>query len=351
MSSHKLKQTFKSKPAIAVLSLVLVAAGFGVTFALLPREQSDVSQKTTNQQKDQPAPNQTVQGLQLDTTKSYGNKYANGVLPVGDGKHSSTSASKGTIYACSQYEQNIAREIGGAGSRGPWFSDDGQSYDINKKTRVSGKVAWAAQFSQTVNTSGRTITTNGLPSHTTGIFPIAASDPAYLYDRNPNKIQTQSLTLNLPLSPKYGDPQCMGGEAGIMLTGAVLFNGFDAGGRDAGAWEVQDSCGGHPQVQGEYHYHTLSSCISDTSVSTIIGYALDGFPITGPKVGDNNILTTDDLDECHGIFSNLTVNGKSTMTYHYVMTQDFPYSVSCFRAKPNQISDALHSRPQPGMQP
>jgi len=69
------------------------------------------------------------------------------------------------------------------------------------------------------------------------------------------------------------------------------------------------------------------------------------------QLGDNNILTTDDLDECHGIFSNLTVNGKSTMTYHYVMTQDFPYSVSCFRAKPNQISDALHSRPQPGMQP
>lgn len=350
MNSRKLKRVFKSKPAIVILSIVLVAAGFGVTFALLPRTQTDVSQNTSKS-RPKPVQAQDVPGLKLDTAKDYGDKYANGILPVGDGKHSSTSASKGTIYTCSQYEQNLAREIAGADSRGPWFTDDGQNYDINNKAHVDGKVAWAPQFSQTINSTGRTITTNDLPSHTTGVFPIASDDPAYLYDRNPNKVQTQSLTLNLPSAPKYGDPQCMGGEAGIMLTGAVLFNGFDAGGRDAGAWEVQDSCGGHPQVQGEYHYHTLSSCISDTNVSTIIGYALDGFPITGPRVGDKNILTTDDLDECHGIFSSLKIGGKSTMTYHYVMTQDFPYSVSCFRAAPNQIKDALHTRPQPGMQP
>jgi len=28
------------------------------------------------------------------------------------------------------------------------------------------------------------------------------------------------------------------------------------------------------------------------------------------------------------------INGKKVTTYHYVMTQDFPYSVSCFRAEP-----------------
>ena len=87
-------------------------------------------------------------------------------------------------------------------------------------------------------------------------------------------------------------------------------------------------------MSSEYHYHTLSSCIDDTSVSTVIGYALDGFPITGPKVGAQSILTTADLDECHGITSTVTLDGKSVTTYHYVMTQDFPYSVSCFRSTP-----------------
>ena len=70
-----------------------------------------------------------------------------------------------------------------------------------------------------------------------------------------------------------------------MLTGVALFNAFDAGGRDAGAWEVQDDCEGHPQNKGEYHYHTLSRCIDDISVHTVIGFALDGFPLTGPTVG------------------------------------------------------------------
>jgi hypothetical protein len=349
MSSHNLKHILTSKPILILGGLVLVVAGFGLTLTVLPHRQSPLIEtaKTTAKPKSTSKPTQTVEGLQLDTSKSYGDAYASGVLPVGDKMYSSTSATKGSIYTCSQYAQNLTQDKGGAGSRGPWFSTDGKSYDINKKAHVSGAVKWVPQFSQTVNSAQHTIVTNDLPSHPTGVFPIASSDAAYSYDRNPNKIQTQSLTLNLPTAPTYGQPQCMGGEVGIMLTGVALFNGFDAGGRDAGAWEVQDDCGGHPQVTGEYHYHTLSSCITDTNVSTIIGYALDGFPITGPKVGKNSILTTADLDECHGIFSNLTVDGKSKLTYHYVMTQDFPYSVSCFRSTPTQISNPAQARPQP----
>lgn len=345
--SRSLRQTLTSKPILFFGGLILIVAGFGLTLMLLPHRQSPLIEtaKTTTKSTPTPKPTKTVDGLQLDTTKDYGNKYADGVLPVGDGKYSSTGAKNGSVYTCSQYAQNLAQDKGGAGTRGPWFSSDNQSYDITKKAHVSGAVKWIPQFSQTVNSAGRAITTNDLPSHTTGVFPIASSDAAYLYDRNPNKIQEQSLSLTLPISPTYGQPQCMGGEAGIMLTGVVLFNGFDAGGRDAGAWEVQDDCGGHPQVTGEYHYHTLSSCISDTNVSTIIGYALDGFPITGPKVGKDNILTTSDLDECHGIYSTLTIDGAAKLTYHYVMTQDFPYSVSCFRSAPTQIKDALHARP------
>ena len=288
---------------------------------------------TTQTQTTKTTPKPKVAGLQLDTSKNYGNKYADGILPVGDGKYVTTTAKTGYIYACSQYAQNVAQGGGGASTRGPWFTNGNTQYDINKKVHVLGSVTWQPSFSNTVSGSTRTITTNDLPNHVTGVFPIASSDPAYNYDRNPNSIKSQSYTFALAANPTYSaTPNCMGGQVGVMLTGVALFNAFDAGGRDAGAWEVQDNCGGHPEKEGEYHYHTLSSCIKDVSVHTVIGYALDGFPITGPQVGTDNILTTSDLDECHGITSSYVVDGKTVTGYHYVMTQDFPYSASCFRA-------------------
>ncbi len=276
----------------------------------------------------------TVAGVVLDTAKNYGNKYANGILPVGDEKYVTSDPKKGYIYTCTQYAQSFKTDNIGAETRGPWFINNNTQYDINKKVSVQGSVSWKGSFSNKVTDSIRTIVTNDLPlAHSTGTFPVASSDPAYSYDRNPNTISSQDLTYKLSASPTYGDPECMSGEVGVMLTGVSLFNGFDAGARDAGAWEVQDSCGGHPQITGQYHYHTLSSCIDDINVDTVIGFAIDGFPITGPKVGKNNILTTSDLDVCHGITSKIKLDGKDITMYHYVMTQDFPYSVSCFRAK------------------
>jgi hypothetical protein len=278
------------------------------------------------------AENSALGEVQLVTSKAYGDKYADGILPVGDSKYTTDTAKQGYVYACSGYASNLQSSQGGAGQRGPWFVGTTQ-YDINKKVKVSGNVTWQAQFTNTVAGAARTIVTNDLPNHLTGVFPISPADPAYAYDRNPNSIKGQTFTYSLDASPSFGNPGCMGGQAGVMLTGVALFNGFDAGGRDAGAWEVQDSCGGHPEKQGVYHYHTLSSCIKDISVKTVIGFALDGFPITGPRVGSNNILASSDLDVCHGLSSQIVLDGKNVTTYHYVMTQDFPYSVSCFRGK------------------
>lgn len=286
-----------------------------------------------------------TQGLVLDAKKNYGNKYANGMLPVGDSHYTTDKPKAGYIYACSPYAQNIKADTGGAGTRGPWFTSSNTQYDSTKKAHVLGSVTWQAQFTNTLSGNTRTIVTNDLPTHPTGVFPIATTDPAYQYDRNPNTIKGQTLTYALSANPSYAvTPNCMGGQVGVMLTGIALFNAFDAGGRDAGAWEEQDSCSGHPEKEGEYHYHTLSICIKDVSVHTVVGYALDGYPITGPQVGENNMLTTSDLDECHGITSSYFVNGQSITGYHYVMTQDFPYSVSCFRATAIQ-PPGLQSQP------
>ena len=278
------------------------------------------------------ATSSSASALQLDPTHNYGNKYANGLLPVGDGRYQTSGPKVGYVYACASYASSLTG--GGAFARGPWFTNNNTEYNVSQKISVQGSVSGQPSFTKSVSGGTRTIRTNDLPSHPTGTFPIASSDPAYQYDRNPNRISAQSFTFDLPAAPTYGPAQCMGGQVGVMLDGVVLYNAFDAGGRDAGAWEIQDSCDGHPQPSGAYHYHTFSSCITDRSVYDVIGFALDGTPITGPQLGAGNVLTTSDLDVCHGISGRITLDGKSVTTYHYVMTEDFPYSVSCFRATP-----------------
>ena len=260
-----------------------------------------------------------------------GNKYASGELPLGDGHYVLDAPQKGFIYLCHTMNNNE----GGAQAAGPWIH--GNTWNILQKIGIKGNVSWPdAKFSNVIDGDQRILSGNDLPlNHTTGQFPVPPSDPAFSYDRNPNNIAAQQLRDALPLHPSYSSqPYCMGGEAGIMLTGIALFNGFDAGMRDAAAHELQDSCSGHPQRSGEYHYHSLSACIRNVSEKAVIGYALDGFPITGPMMAPGKYLTTADLDVCHGIVSEIEQDGVRRVTYHYVMTQDFPYSVSCFRAKP-----------------
>ncbi|HET9721543.1 MAG TPA: YHYH protein [Candidatus Saccharimonadales bacterium] len=320
-------------PVTGGAAIVVILVALGLWFGLRGSD----NPKTTTVQKALPNSTSTASsttnlpGLQLDSNKNYGNKYADGILPTGDGKYTTDGAKQGYIYACQGYSNNLKSQQGGAGQRGPWFVGTTQ-YDINKKLHVQGDVMWQASFSNTVSGDTRTIISNNLPNHPTGVFPISPTDPAYAYDRNPSSIEGQTMTYQLSADPTYSlTPTCEKGQVGVMLTGVALFNGFDAAGRDAGAWEIQDSCQGHPQKDGIYHYHTLSSCIKDVSVRTVIGFALDGFPITGPQVSKNNILTTQDLDECHGLTSQVVLDGKNVTTYHYVMTQDFPYSANCFR--------------------
>lgn len=277
--------------------------------------------------------------LTLDLGRNYGDVFADGRLPVGDGKVVTDAPRRGYVYACPRYADSFAAGAAiGAHARGPWFSEDGQWYYPDSKDHVHGHVQHHGEFSETTSDGVRVITTNDLPrNHTTGRFPVATDDTAYQYDRNPNAITAQELTYVLASEPTYGAPQCVGHEVGVMLSGVVLFSALDAGGRDAGAWEVQDDCSGHPQVTGTYHYHTPSPCLAKAGVAEVVGYALDGFPITGARIGDGNILTTRDLDECHGISSRVQIDGRDVQTYHYVMTQDYPYSVNCFRGRPTTV--------------
>lgn len=258
------------------------------------------------------------------------NKYSSGEIPLGDDKYTTSAPRKGYIYLCSVHKDNPGSMVSG-----PWIH--GSTWNFLSKYTVDGSVSWPnASFSQTFYGIYRVLSGNDLPiNHTTGVFPVQSTDDAYGIDKNPNTISVQNIKETLPINPVYSDvPYCMGMEVGVMLSGVNLFNGFDAGLRDAQAHELQDSCSGHPQGEGQYHYHGLSQCFKDISVKTVLGFAYDGFPITGPKVAENKYLTTEDLDVCHGIKSEIILDGKKKITYHYVLTQDFPYSASCFRAKP-----------------
>jgi hypothetical protein len=255
-------------------------------------------------------------------------------LPVGDGKVSA-EPKRGYVYACPQG----ANGVGGAQAQGPWIRADG-TFDFTQKTVVRGAVLWPAhRLAVTLEPSTLRVTGNGLPDHATGVYPISRDDPAYQFDRNPNSIRAQNLNLELPAEPKVAArASCVGlGAVGVMLTGSVIYNALDATGRDAVAHETQDACQGHPDPSGRYHYHSLSTCAKDSSSgpSKLLGYALDGFGIYGPRDSSGRALTNEDLDECHGTTSEVVWRGTLTTMYHYVATYEYPYTIGCFRGTPN----------------
>ncbi|MBI5227006.1 YHYH protein [Candidatus Micrarchaeota archaeon] len=295
------------------------------------------SESNSSDQKSDTTPSTTPESEEAlkDTPGAVINTPSNkrlDLLPLGDGKYS-TSPKVGYIYSCDTQFNG-----GGAFKDGPWI--EGSVWDPSKKVTVDGAVVWKnGKLTITLSGDKRRIVSNDLPNHTTGVFPISSNDDAYQYDRNPNSIKEQSIDISLAANPTLVDnPSCGSGTVGIMLSGVPLFNGFDAGGRDAVAHEIQDSCGGHPQVSGQYHYHSESSCLNDSggkaTHSDLLGYSLDGFGIYGEYGENGTLLHAADLDECHGQTHAIMWDGKTQVMYHYHFTEDFPYSIGCFRAKP-----------------
>ena len=251
-------------------------------------------------------------------------------LPVGDSRYT-TAPTVGYIFTCTQTFTG-----GGASAVGPWVNSTANTFDFTAKTIVSGTVPWPTHnYTIALSGSTRAIFTNDLPNHNTGTFPIGVTDPAYKYDQNPNTITTQAINYALPANPTMAaSPTCVGtGAIGFLLTGSVIYDGLDAGGRDAVAHELQDNCQGHPQPSGQYHYHSLTNCLSDpgTGHSNLIGYAVDGFGIFGSRGTTGAELTDADLDVCHGHTHAITWDGATVTMYHYHATREYPYSIGCYR--------------------
>lgn len=250
---------------------------------------------------------------------------------------------RNTIYSCEFSAM-------GAALNRPWVDDNGIIY-FQKKPFVKGNKKWNANIKFDESNPNITISGNGLPNHATGDFPINSGSTAYQYDRNPNSISSQRISYAIPTNPKVASkPTCLPmGTIGIALSGGVFFNALDADKRDAVANEIFDACEGHPQQQGQYHYHHNSPCFDHGKVdehSPLLGYALDGFGIYGSRGEAGKVLTNNDLDECHGHTSAaLDRLGNSINEYHYHINNEFPYTLGCFKGEVD--TSMLERRPAP----
>lgn len=273
-------------------------------------------------------------------------------LPLGDGKITFDKPEPGSVFSCvTQFNG------GGAFKDGSWIRSDGTWDRTAKTVTVDGAVNWPSELTFSLEGDTRVVTGNSLPDHPTGVYPVAITDDAYNYDRNPNSIQAIDFRLELPANPQIAETaSCLPmGAVGIMLSGSVYFNGLDAAGRDAAAHEIQDNCGGHPESNGQYHYHDLSNCLESSSNgqhSELMGYALDGFGIYGHYGENGETLTDADLDECHGHTHLIEWDGQMVEMYHYHATWEYPYIVGCFRGTPidSGMSQGGAGRQRPGGQ-
>lgn len=263
-------------------------------------------------------------------------------IPIGDGKIS-TRPEQGHVWPC---------QTNGFGSRrehsGPWINGDG-TYDFSNKPAAAGEVLWPSELEIRTQGTDRVVIGNLLPNHPTGEFPKSRTDPTYQYAPNPHPIKARAILMRLPARPALADqPVCVPmGAVGILRSGGAIFNGLDANGQDAVAHEIQDKCQGHPERNGTYHYHNLSTCLDDggdpRKHSPLLGYAFDGFGIYGHRGEDGKELRNADLDACHGHVHAIDWDGQRIALYHYHATWEYPYTVGCYRGTPQRLT-----RPQNG---
>ncbi|MFK7773172.1 MAG: YHYH protein [Saprospiraceae bacterium] len=223
-----------------------------------------------------------------------------------------------------------------------WTNADG-SWDYTKKPQVEGNVTWISEFDVSLDGNGnRIITGNALPDHPTGVFPITPGSEAYQYDGNPNIISEHEVLYTFSEIPEIApEPSCVFfGPSGISLSGSAIYHGASTLGNDAAAHEMLDRFGGHTDGTERYHYHFPSEDLQDhihphtSGHSALMGYMLDGFGIYGPHGEDGELLSSEDLDECHGHTHSVLWDGEMIDLYHYHWTYDFPYNIGCFKGTP-----------------
>lgn len=257
----------------------------------------------------------------------------------------------------------------------------GNEFNADESVRLTAIYSWAC------NGVSRVLASNGLPNHEVGTFPgpgnpntIAAVNTAATYTLTPTV--TASTTAIITAGYAINGVKIEPGTAGTCDNtgiGCVAAQG-------TGPWNIEalgqtafnfgtDTNNGHVQPNGAYHYHGvpeqfITKLGKGTATMTLVAWAADGFPIyaryghTTPGNAASGVtvlrssyqrkttpdanrpatstyplgtFTQDysyvagsgDLDECNGRVG--VTPEFPAGTYHYVMTDTFPFINRCVK--------------------
>ncbi len=184
------------------------------------------------------------------------------------------------------------------------------------------------------------VQTQDIPNHKSPYF--AVTDARYVagpsgFAKNPSSIAAQNYVLKIPAQPTCASTTTDTAldAIGVATNGVVFFNQYAAGNMPL-TNEILgfDQFNGHPAQQNNYHYHKEPVSLTATNSAALVGWALDGFPVYGPKNPDGS---TPSLDKCNGQFS-ATPEFPSGI-YHYHVTAVSPYLIGCYAGTPGTKSN------------
>ncbi|MBG9389184.1 YHYH protein [Caenimonas aquaedulcis] len=234
----------------------------------------------------------------------------------------------------------------------------------------------------TCDSTLRTINGNGVPDHATGTFPNAG---------NPTAIGSVNVHYSNTLTPVAGANATSVAHKVGYANNSVPFDPATAESyQNAGVWKIEalnqsyfpfgtDSSNAHVQPDGAYHYHGMpenyiTKLGKGTSTMTLVGFALDGFPIyarygyvtatdsssgvkkmtsswrlkTTPSAGRPSTASvpmgtfTQDYEYVAGLGDLDECNGRTGVTpefpngiYHYYITEGYPYIQRCVKGTPS----------------
>lgn len=242
----------------------------------------------------------------------------------------------------------------------------------------------------------RVVKSTGLPDHATGAFPNQG---------NPNTISEQDYKFQMPAYPKLADRETRiePNPFGVAINGIP----FDPGTAEfwqndpRSGWHHEamalgprlglDQNNAHVQPTGAYHYHGIPTGLLTKFAAmqrpVLIGYAGDGFPMYGPygytKAEDRSsslkklkssyrkksgsrpsgappgaydgsfvedweyVDGLGDLDACNGRYG--VTPEYPNGTYHYIVTDSFPYISRRWKGTPDPTFQARRPPPFGGM--
>jgi len=173
----------------------------------------------------------------------------------------------------------------------------------------------------------------------------------------PNGLREQDYSWRIPVAPKLAaKPTSIVNQLGTIaftVSGIPIFGPTEGPVPPREAFGdpvhngILDACKGHTGFNADYHYHAIVAEARCNLNETVVGWALDGFPIysnPGWKWKSGYVRTGDptsnswaayaydgagrnSLDACNG---RRMPNGS----YRYYVTESFPYVIGCYAGTP-----------------